>query len=219
MDIAPLAAMFIQDPGDLELTSRCGRPGIEVALRASSAKEVDVDKRLRWVGVAVCLAAVAMGAIACGTSAGPAGADASGGPDASGFQAYRDCLARNGVTLPSRGPGFPSGRPTDFGTGRPDDGGFGPGGGGFGQGGGQPPAGVDQATWERAMQACASTRPTGGFTNSALTAYRNCLADHGVTLSAGPGQLDTADPKVAAAMKACAPLRPTGRPRSPTGAP
>jgi hypothetical protein len=37
-------------------------------------------------------------------------------------------------------------------------------------------------------------------------------------MSAGPGDLDSNDPKVAAALKACEVLRPTGRPTpSPTG--
>ena len=80
-------------------------------------------------------------------------------------------------------------------------------------------------------------RPTGGFgrgnnaaLQSQLTAYRSCLSDHGVTLPTpaagasatpgaggrgglgGVGQLDTADPRTAAAVKACAPLRPTFAP-------
>ena len=175
---------------------------------------------LRRAGAAVCLAAVVMGAIACGRSAGPGG-EANGTPAVNGFQAYRECLARNGVTLPSFGPGdggFPGSGPppSGFPSGRP-------GPGGFGGLGGQPPEGVDQATWEKAMQTCASVRPSGGpgggFDNAAFTAYRNCLADHGVTVSAGPNQLSTADPKVAAAMAVCAPLRPTGRPRSPSATP
>lgn len=53
----------------------------------------------------------------------------------------------------------------------------------------------------------------GGGNNSAMAAYRNCLRDHGLTASAGGlGSLNTADPKVAAAMAACAPLRPTAAP-------
>jgi hypothetical protein len=147
-----------------------------------------------------------------GTSGGPA-APASGA--AGGFQAYADCLRQHGVTIavPS---GRPSGRPSGV---RPSgDRSRVPGGGGFPGFGGEPPSGVDQATWEAAQQACASVRPSfggGGGNNGAFTAYRNCLSDHGVTMSAGPGQLNSADPKVAAALAACAPLRPSGRP-SPT---
>jgi hypothetical protein len=96
----------------------------------------------------------------------------------------------------------------------------GPGGGfGFGD---QPPAGVDQATWDKAQRACASLRPSGNpqrnRDNGAATAYRNCLADHGVTASGGFDQLDSGDPKVAAAMQACAALRPSNRPSpAPSG--
>ncbi|GAA1795288.1 hypothetical protein GCM10009835_11670 [Planosporangium flavigriseum] len=131
------------------------------------------------------------------------------------MQAYTTCLSQHGVTLPSRGP-RPSGRPTDWPSGRPtarpSDG----AGGRFGFGN-QPPPGVDATTWQNAQQACASLRPgggprNGGNRNGAFTAYRNCLADHGVTMSGGPNGLDTGDPKVAAAMKVCEPLRPSTRP-------
>jgi hypothetical protein len=187
-------------------------------------------------------AAVAGLAAACGGSAGtpPANAAANGG---NGFAAYTQCLERNGVVLPSasanpRGTGGvrPSNRPStrpSGGTG--NGGGFGGGGGGFAFGN-NPPAGVSQATWDKAMQACASVRPSfgagggnGGANNSALVAYRNCLTEHGVTFpSGGPraagggggfAGLNTADPKVAAALTACEPLRPTGGAPRPTTTP
>ncbi|MET8911641.1 hypothetical protein [Micromonospora sp. NPDC004551] len=77
------------------------------------------------------------------------------------------------------------------------------------------PAGVDDATWQKAQEACASVRPTGGpggpggpagGNSDAGAAYRNCLADRGVDLRANPA---TTDPKVAEAVKACGVLRPT----------
>jgi hypothetical protein len=162
-----------------------------------------------------------------GTSAAPSASGAPGG--AGGFQAYAACLQRNGVTLPSgmaraggRASRSPGDRPSDRPSGRPSDR---PGGGGFGGFfGTEAPAGVDAATWEKAQQACQSVRPSGGAgfgggNNSAFTAYRTCLSDHGVTLQNGAGQgLNTADPKVAAAVQACEPLRPTGRP-GPTPSP
>jgi hypothetical protein len=83
--------------------------------------------------------------------------------------------------------------------------------------GDQPPAGVDATTWQKAQQACAALRPSGGSqgggnrNNGAVAAYRNCLADHGVTMSTGTNGLDANDPKVAEAMKVCEPLRPTAR--------
>jgi hypothetical protein len=148
-----------------------------------------------------------------------------------GLQAYLTCLSNHGVTLPSRGPGArpsvrPSGAPRPSRSPGTGGGGFGGGnGGGFGGGGfgggftdpSTPPSGVDAATWAAALSACQSVQPSfgggqGGFNNSAFTAYRNCLSDHGVTFSTGPNGLDPNDPKVAAALKTCAPLRPSGRP-------
>jgi hypothetical protein len=172
----------------------------------------------------VALAAMAIGLAACGDKDGGTDGTTTGGNGANGFQAYISCLSEHGVTL-----NLPQGnRPTD--QPRPDPsrspGGPGGPGGGFPGGGGflgeQAPEGVDQATWDAARTACESVRPTagpggpgGGFDNSAFTAYRNCLSDHGVTMSQGPSNLSTADPKVAAAVKACEALRPTGAPRQP----
>ncbi|GIH18247.1 hypothetical protein Raf01_64190 [Rugosimonospora africana] len=145
------------------------------------------------------------------------------------------------ITLPSGRPsGFPSGfnrsgRPTARPTVRPSGarsgfprggngagGGFGGGFGGIFGNGGQPPTGVSQATWEAAQQACASVEPSfgaggrGGFRggdNGANAAYLNCLREHGAVPSSGPvGRLNTADPAIAAAVKTCEPLRPTGQP-------
>jgi hypothetical protein len=163
----------------------------------------------KWVllgGAAIASAMVVGLLAACGGSGGgggPANAAPSGGQAA--FQAYAACLRQHGVTLPT---GRPSGRPSGV---RPS-GGRGFGGGGFL--GTEAPPGVDQRTWDAAMQACASVRPSfgRGGGNSAFQAYRNCLREHGITFSAGPGGLNTADPKVAAAMATCAPLRPSGRP-------
>jgi hypothetical protein len=139
-------------------------------------------------------------------------------------------LNQNGVDiqLPSGGPGGGGGRPTGFPTGGFPTGGFPSGaarpsgapGGGFGGGGGflQKPDGVDDATWQKAQQACASLRPTGGpgggngQDDGAISAYRNCLSNHGVSASAGIGQLNSTDPTVAAAEQACAALRPTAAP-------
>jgi hypothetical protein len=179
----------------------------------------------RRVAIACAIAVVPIGLfVAACTSAG---ANPNAASPQSGMSAYLDCLAHNGVTLPSalvdrtpggRGSGFPSARP----SGTRPSGGF--GGGGFGGGGifgTQAPAGVDQSTWDNAQQVCASLRPTarpsgtGNPGNSAQRAYRNCLNDHGVSPTAG---LNTADPTVAAAMQACAPLRPTRGPGG-TGSP
>lgn len=191
---------------------------------------------------ASCVAAVALLA-ACGGGSKPASASVEPtNSGAAGFQAYLACLSQHGVTLPSQSA---RPRPTGSFTRSPGAGGFGggrgagggfPGGGGFGGGfnfdPNNPPAGVDQATWSAALTACQSLRPALGnrgggnnFNNSAFTAYRNCLSDHGMkfpSTGAGGGgfNFNTADPTTAAALKACAPLRPTGRPTaapSPSG--
>lgn len=191
------------------------------------------------LGLATTGALLAAGLAGCGGS----GAKASGAAPAavpSGrqeLQAYVACLRQHGVNI-----ALPSGRPTAFPsrfgdsngpTARPSGdrsrgpGGF--GGGRFGAGGfggifgnnGQPPAGVDQSTWNAAQQACASVRPSfGGIPrdNGAMAAYLNCLRDHGLVASGGPNRPNTTDPVRVAAMQACAPLRPNFRPTpSPTG--
>jgi hypothetical protein len=165
------------------------------------------------------------------------GTDTSGGAGGNAdFEAYRSCLADNGVTLPSGGPGNGQGGPGgDGGTppsGMPSGGPGGDGGtppsgmpsGGpvNGQGGGFIPDGVDESTWEAAQQACASLAPTGGFGGggggqggpadlTALQAYISCLSDHGVTVPEGEDPLrtlDRSDATVSAAMDTCAPLLP-----------
>ena len=175
------------------------------------------------------------GSSATTTPSGDASGSASGG--ATGIQAYLSCLNQHGVTLPSRAPGAratrsPGARPS-FSRGPRPSGSAGAGrfGGGSAVASGglfndpsNPPAGVSASTWTAALTACKSLQPTaagrgnGGFNNSQFTAYANCLRSHGVTFSAGPNGLSTSDPKVAAALKTCAPLRPTGGAR-PSGAP
>jgi len=192
--------------------------------------------RYRWTGVT--LAAVAVAAIAAGCSgkSDSPNATVSGTP---GAQAYLTCLSEHGVTgLPSFGAsGRPTGRPSARASGaqgagngqgaRPSgspggerpSGSRGPGGGGFPGGINTKPSGVDQTVWDTAVQACAPLRPSraaGGNGNGAAnSAYRTCLADHGVAASNGPNGLNTADPTVAGALKICEPLRPSGRPTPP----
>lgn len=189
---------------------------------------------LRAGGVAV-LAVAPLVLASCGGDAnatGPAeGATAQGSGQATGgdFDAFRQCLADNGVEMPAM----------------PDAGGQ------AGQGG-APPSMPDQAAMDKAMQACADVAPGGGpggpgagfgggSGGSGMQAYAQCLTDHGVTMptpgqgspppsaspqdGAGPtGQppaggapmgLDTSDPTVAAAVAACADLAPS----PPSGAP
>jgi hypothetical protein len=177
--------------------------------------------KVRAIGAAVVLATVAVGLVGCGGNDDGTDAAASG----NGFQAYLSCLSEHGVTLQQFDPGNrPTDQPQPDPSRLPGDG-QGPGGQGPGGQGGflgeQAPDGVDQATWDAARTACESVRPTGGpgqggprgGNDSAFAAYRNCLADHGVTATQRPDDLNTDDPTVAAAVEACAVLRPTEAPR------
>jgi hypothetical protein len=207
-----------------------------------SARRIRRSRRLAGGLALLTASAVLVLAAACGgggNGSDSTGEDSAAGNGQNGFTAYADCMSKNGVklNLPSGG-AFPrrSGQPTARPSGAPDGfpggtmpsgapggampsggpGGGVPGGGGFGR-----PEGVDDTTWQKAQQACRSVMPSfgagGGQRNSAaFTAYRNCLSDHGVTLQGGAQDLNTTDPKTAAAMKACEALRPTAR---PTGAP
>ena len=184
------------------------------------------------LGLATTGALIAAGLAGCGGSGAKAnGANPTAAPSGQQeLQAYVTCLRQHGVNIdipsgrpsafPSRfgGSGRPTARPSGTRSRGPGGGGFGgPGGGGFGGifgNNGQPPAGVDQATWDAAQQACASVRPSFGAggnraDNGAAAAYLNCLRDHGLVASGGPNRLNTADPAAAAAMQACAPLRPS----------
>jgi hypothetical protein len=184
--------------------------------------------RYRMLGLGVAVAATLLAGGCGGDQAGDKKAPAAGGD-------YAGCLRDHGITLPSGngrgsfspGAGRPSGQPRPSGS---------PGdrrGGGF-VGNGQAPAGVDPSAWAKAQRECGALRPSvnpsrgpgGGFggDNSAFTAYRNCLSDHGVTMQGFGQDLDQNDPKVAEALKVCAPLRPSDRPGgrgdatpSPTG--
>jgi hypothetical protein len=172
-------------------------------------------------GLVVASAALLFSLAACGGGSDtPAtGTDNQNGGDRSkAFAAYTECLSKNGVTItmpsggtrirPSDGPSGrvrPSGAPRPSGSARP--------GGGFPGGGFGKPEGVDDATWEKAQQACASVMPSGrpggnGRGNGGMSsAYRNCLQDNGVTL--GQGGLATGDPAVQKATEACKALAPT----------
>jgi hypothetical protein len=139
------------------------------------------------------------------------------------FTAYRTCLAQHGVKLPTRG----FGRPPSGTTGGtpPAGGGAPPAGQGF------VPPGVNATTFQKAQQACASKRPSGGFrgggfgggqiSSSALAAFRSCLQSHGVKLSAqGDFRQAFTDANGRKAFQTCRvllPQRPTGTSGTTTG--
>jgi hypothetical protein len=101
-------------------------------------------------------------------------AGCSGGPPASKrpFAAYRQCLQQHGVK-PRRGRGATSS--TEAGSGATTS------------------TTVDPAAFAAARQACRGLRPAGGLrgggiNSGARSAFRKCMADHGVTLPTfGPG--------------------------------
>ena len=147
--------------------------------------------------------------------------------------AFTACLKKNGVTLPSGG-GAGSGGSTPGGGSIPS-GSIPSGSAPTGSGGapGSVPGGTN-SKFQTALKACASLEPkgfgggfgaggTGGTNSAALAAYSNCLKLHGVALPTRPSSssatsststtlpsaLDTSNPKVKAALSACASLRPT----------
>jgi hypothetical protein len=113
---------------------------------------IDNKAMIRLFGGAA-IAGTLMLSTACGSSGGSGGGTSStqggqgsGGNDA--MAAYRQCMQKQGVTMPSRAPGGGSGnsgvRPSGRPTGRPS---------------GMPSMSAAQ---QKAAQACASLRPQGG---------------------------------------------------------
>jgi hypothetical protein len=177
----------------------------------------------RMGGLALLAATTAAILSGCGGSTAKPAASATNTAGASSIQAYVACLNKNGVTIaqPSGSPGGGARPSRAPGTGNVSGGGG--GGGGIFNDASNPPTGVSASAWTAALAACKSLQPTGGGGggaggggSTAFTAYANCLKSHGITTSGGANSLNTTDPKTAAAMKTCAPLRPTG---APSGAP
>jgi hypothetical protein len=111
------------------------------------------------------------------TGSGPAGAGASR------FKALRECLQKNGITLPQRTPGQYRHRPG------------GPGGflgGGAAGGGPKLPSGVTRAQYEAAIKKCGGGAFAGGAAArlknptylAALTKFAACMRENGVNVPA-----------------------------------
>ncbi|GIE86953.1 hypothetical protein [Actinoplanes regularis] len=190
-------------------------------VKSKVARRVAACAAVAFVSVAFTAACGSKDDSSNGTSNGSTGQNGGGN---SAFAAYTECLSKNGVTItmpsggpgggvrPSGGPGgagFPSGQPRpsgSFGGGRGNGGGGFPGGGGF-----QKPEGVDDATWTKAQEACASVRPSfggrgnGGGGNGANAAFNDCLKKNGVTDTAS---LNTADAATKKAIETCKVLQP-----------
>jgi hypothetical protein len=160
------------------------------------------------LGVICGCALVVLVASGCGTAVTPAAASGSASPSPNA-NSYLTCLRQHGANIPTTRPtARPTTRPTAFPS------------GGFGAG---------NPTMQKARQACASLRPTGGFGGfggagggfaAAIQAFRSCMASHGETIpttrptapptsAPSPGTdrflngLNPSNAKVAAALKAC----------------
>jgi hypothetical protein len=134
------------------------------------------------------------------------------GPGAAHFQALRECLQKNGVTLPQRTPGQRPGGPA--------------GAGGFlGAGHGpQLPKGMTRAQYEAVIKKCGGsafanrgfrgTRLGNPAAKQALAVFADCMRSHGVNVpepnTSGTGPIfdtkgiDTASSQFKAAETACA---------------
>ena len=176
---------------------------------------------------------------ACGSSS--KGSTTAAGKTASGarapggrFTALRECLKKNGITLPQRVPGKP-------GQGRPPSGGavpFGGGGRTGGFAGGALPKGVTRAQFEAAMKKCGGgvrgnfgsrSRLGSASFKKALTAFAACMRREGIDVptpnTSGKGPifstkgLDVKSAKFRAAQQKCASLLRTSAAPGGTGAP
>ncbi|WCN79006.1 hypothetical protein [Micromonospora sp. LH3U1] len=203
----------------------------------------------RFAAVMTTAASAMLLLAACGGGSGESDASSTPGGAGNAFVAYQDCLRDNGVALPtmdpSRGPGgargtarpsgfptarpsgFPTARPSGFPTARPSGSADPSRGAGRGFPGGGRPEGVDEQTWQKAQEACASVRPSGrpngfggpdasgapdgrpaGAGDGRATAYRTCLSNRGLD----PDRLDSGDAKTREAVTACAVLSPSPTP-------
>ncbi|HEY3866419.1 MAG TPA: hypothetical protein VGL54_10090 [Solirubrobacteraceae bacterium] len=137
---------------------------------------------------------VSLGLAACGSSSSSSstitksastGATGAGSKGAGRFAAVRECLQKEGITLPKRTPGQK--RPPG------GAGGFLGGGAGGGTGGPQLPKGVTRAQYEAALKKCAGGNSFGrGGTarfdspafKTALAKFATCMRQNGVNVPA-----------------------------------
>jgi hypothetical protein len=113
------------------------------------------------------------------STTGPAG-KGPGGPNSSRFAALRECLQKNGITLPKRT------------TGQRRSGGAGGFLGGGGAAGPQLPKGVTRAQYEAALKKCGGNAFAGGagrrFNSptfkAALAKFATCMRENGVNIPA-----------------------------------
>jgi hypothetical protein len=144
----------------------------------------DTNKKTRPAAIALLLLLCVLALAACGgsstsssTTSSTAASAATPAGGAGRFAAVRECLQKNGITLPPR----PSGQ------GRP------PGAGGLLGGGAGPqlPKGVTRAQYEAALKKCGAGKLGGGGARLNSPAYRQalskfaaCMRENGVSLPA-----------------------------------
>lgn len=162
--------------------------------------------------------AIATLALVVGLFGGGMSAASAATSPANALKAYQKCLASHGVkSLPRGAGGFGGGFRRGNGGGR---GGQPPSGSAASGSGAQRSAPKLTSKQKKAMKACQSKLPTGGFRGgngangpggAAFTAYLTCLTQHGVTVPTNGGfrNLDQNDATIQAAENACAPLRPS----------
>jgi hypothetical protein len=170
----------------------------------SMSHTINSNRHKRVIATIALVAAIVLGLAACGSSgsstststnasattasaggtstngAGRAGDGAGAG--FSRFKAVRECLQKNGITLPKRTPGQHQG-------GGP--GGFLGGAGGAGAAGGPHlPSGVSRAQYEAALKKCGGAFPGHGARfqspafKQALTKFASCMRENGVNIPA-----------------------------------
>ncbi|MGI8492157.1 MAG: hypothetical protein ACR2NJ_05285 [Acidimicrobiales bacterium] len=190
-------------------------------------------RRLLAVAPAVVAAVVLSG---CGGSSTKTSATPTSGPTttlagSAARAAYVQCMTNHGIPASAlrfgRGGGGLGGPPGGGGAG---SGAPGTGAPGTDSGSSVPPSttartlppGVTQSQFDSAQATCRPLLPQGFANSPAAAAYRNCLTVHGVTattIAGGPSPtLNRNDPTVAAALQACAPLRPGRSTTSSTAA-
>jgi hypothetical protein len=217
---------------------------IDNALRTLKGALSRVQAGKPAAGVMTVLTLACLGLTACGSSGSSTNAAATGTASTSAstptsgsstqgnrpgggsprFAAMRECLQKNGITLPKRTPG----------TGGPAGGGF---PGAAGTGGPQLPQGVTRAQYEAALKKCGGWRFGAGgghfqranspIFKQALAKFGACLRQNGVNLPApntsGKGPIfstkgiDTTSPQFKAATAKCRSVL-TGAFRRPQGA-
>jgi hypothetical protein len=158
------------------------------------------------------------------TSASASTTTTGGGASGGRFAALRECLQKNGITLPDRTPG--QGR-------APGADGFPGGGSGGGGAGAALPSGVTRAQYEAALKKCGgSPRGFGARASSpafrqALVKFASCMRAHGVKIAepntSGKGPIfstagiDTASAQFQSAQASCMSNLRSALPGAPGG--